>query len=98
MGKRWYKVWHSWAPRTLVIGVDDPYRGETPKAFIVLKEGYAGKVSEEEVLEWCKENMAAYKRPRIVEFREALPKNAVGKLLKRLLAEKSTGPGKKAGP
>jgi len=68
-----------------VIGVSDPYRGETVKAFITLKPEYAGKVAEEEILEWCKGNMAAYKRPRVIEFREDLPKSAAGKILKRLL-------------
>jgi len=70
-----------------VIGVSDPYRGESPKAFIVLKPEYKGKVKEEEVIEWSKENMAAYKRPRIVEFREELPKSAAGKILRRVLTE-----------
>lgn len=70
-----------------VIGVTDPYRGETPKAFVVLKPAYAGKVTEGEILEWCKENMAAYKRPRIIEFREELPKSGAGKLLRRILLE-----------
>lgn len=70
-----------------VIGVPDPYRGESPKAFIVLKTEYKGKVKEEEIIEWSKENMAAYKRPRIVEFREELPKSAAGKILRRILTE-----------
>ncbi len=74
-----------------VIGVDDPYRGETPKAFIVLKDEYVGKTSEEEILEWCKENMSAYKRPRIVELRDSLPKSAAGKLLKRILSREEDG-------
>jgi long-chain acyl-CoA synthetase len=70
-----------------VIGVNDPYRGETPKAFIALKDGFIGKIKEEEIMEWCKDNMAAYKRPRIVEFRENFPKSAAGKLLRRIIAE-----------
>jgi acyl-CoA synthetase (AMP-forming)/AMP-acid ligase II len=70
-----------------VIGIPDPYRGESPKAFIVLKSEYKGKVKEEEVLEWCKENMAAYKRPRAVEFRQELPKSGAAKILRRILAE-----------
>jgi acyl-CoA synthetase (AMP-forming)/AMP-acid ligase II len=69
-----------------VIGVPDPYRGESPKAFIVLKSEYKGKIEEEEIIEWSKENMAAYKRPRIVEFREELPKSGAGKILRRILA------------
>jgi len=68
-----------------VIGMSDPYRGETPKAFITLKPEYVGKVTEEDVLEWCKGNMAAYKRPRVIEFRQDLPKSAAGKILRRVL-------------
>jgi long-chain acyl-CoA synthetase len=70
-----------------IIGISDPYRGETPKAFIILKQEYAGKITEEEILEWCKENMAAYKRPRSIEFRQELPKSAAGKILRRILTE-----------
>jgi long-chain acyl-CoA synthetase len=70
-----------------VIGVSDPYRGESPKAFIVLKSGYKGKVTEQEVIDWCKGNMATYKRPRAVEFRDDLPKSAAGKILRRVLSE-----------
>lgn len=70
-----------------VIGIPDLYRGESPKAFIILKLEYKGKVNEEEIIEWCKENMAAYKRPRIVEFKEELPKSAAGKILRRILKE-----------
>jgi long-chain acyl-CoA synthetase len=70
-----------------VIGVRDPYRGEAPKAFIVLKPGYKNLITEEEIIEWAKDNMAAYKRPRSVEFREMLPKSGAGKILRRILAE-----------
>lgn len=70
-----------------VIGVNDAYRGESPKAFVILKDGYAGKTTEKEILDWCKENMAAYKRPKFVEFREELPKTSAGKVLKRVLAQ-----------
>jgi acyl-CoA synthetase (AMP-forming)/AMP-acid ligase II len=77
---------HPAVKEAAVIGISDPYRGETPKAFIILKPEYANKVKEDQILEWCKENMAAYKRPRIVEFREDLPRSAAGKVLKRLLA------------
>jgi acyl-CoA synthetase (AMP-forming)/AMP-acid ligase II len=78
---------HPGVKETSVIGISDPYRGETPKAFIILKPDYVGKVTEEEILQWCKENMAAYKRPRFVEFRSDLPKSAAGKILKRVLME-----------
>lgn len=74
-----------------VIGVPDPYRGESPKAFITFKPGYKGKVTEEEIIDWCKKNMAAYKYPRKVEFVEALPKSASGKVLKRVLGEREKG-------
>lgn len=70
-----------------VIGVSDPYRGESPKAFIILKSEYKGKITEKEIMDWCKENMATYKRPRAVEFREDLPKSAAGKILRRVLSE-----------
>ncbi len=70
-----------------VIGIPDPYRGESPKAFIVLKSEYKGKIREGEIVEWCKENMAAYKRPRAVEFREELPKSGAAKILRRILTE-----------
>ena len=82
---------HPAVAEAAVIGVPDSYRGESPKAFIVLKPEYRGKVKEEEMIEWSKENMAAYKRPRIIEFREELPKSGAGKILKRILAEEEKG-------
>lgn len=81
---------HPAVKEAAVIGVQDPYRGETPKAFIILKPDFVGKTSEKEILDWCKEHMAAYKRPRLVAFREELPKSAAGKLLKRILVEEET--------
>jgi long-chain acyl-CoA synthetase len=68
------------------VGVADEYRGETVKAFVVLKPGAAA--TEAEILEFCKERLAAYKRPREVEFLDALPKSTVGKVLRRVLAER----------
>jgi long-chain acyl-CoA synthetase len=65
------------------IGVSDPYRGESVKAFIVLKPGE--KATEEELINFCKGKLAAYKVPKLVEFREALPKSAVGKVLRKIL-------------
>lgn len=78
---------HPAVAEVAVIGIPDAYRGETPKAFITLKPEYKGKIKGEEILGWTKDNMAGYKRPRIVEFKDALPKNAAGKILKRVLVE-----------
>lgn len=66
-----------------VIGVPHDSHGEEVKAFIILNEG--AETSPEDIVIWCKENMAAYKYPRIVEIREALPMTATGKILKREL-------------
>ncbi|MHA1265304.1 MAG: long-chain-fatty-acid--CoA ligase [Candidatus Helarchaeota archaeon] len=70
-----------------VIGVKDPIRGENIKAFCTLRPEYKGKITPEEIIAWAKENMAAYKYPRIVEFVPSLPKSAVGKILRRILRE-----------
>jgi long-chain acyl-CoA synthetase len=70
-----------------VIGVPDAVRGESVKAFIVLKQGYEGTVSEEEIIAWSREKMASYKYPRYVEFRDTLPATGTGKLLRRILAD-----------
>ena len=68
-----------------VAGVPDPYRGETVKAFVVLRQG---AVRDKEALErWCREKLAAYKAPKIIEFRETLPKTMSGKVLRRKLLE-----------
>jgi long-chain acyl-CoA synthetase len=68
-----------------VIGVQDSYRGETVKAFIVLRDGEAA--GEEEIIEYCKREMARYKCPKFVEFRRELPKSLIGKVLRRVLVE-----------
>jgi len=60
------------------------------KAFIVLKEGYKGKVKEEDILSLCKEKLAAYSVPKFVEFRDELPVSPVGKILKRQLRDEET--------
>ncbi|MED4925437.1 long-chain fatty acid--CoA ligase [Anoxybacillus geothermalis] len=72
------------------IGVPDPYRGETVKAIIVLKDGQ--QASEEDILAHCRKNLAAYKVPRIIEFRTELPKTNVGKILRRALREEASRP------
>jgi long-chain acyl-CoA synthetase len=66
-------------------GVPDEYRGETLKAFIQLKPG--ATATEEEIIAFCREKMAAYKVPKMVEFRPELPRSAVGKALRRVLRE-----------
>ncbi len=68
-----------------VFGVPDPYRGETVKAVVVLKEKEV--MTEEEIINFCRERLAAYKVPRRVTFIDELPKTAVGKILKRKLKE-----------
>ena len=67
------------------IGLPHEYRGETVKAFIVVKEGQ--DLTEDEVVAYCKENLAAYKVPKIFEFIDELPKSAVGKILRRKLKD-----------
>ncbi len=76
-----------------VIGKPDEEAGEIPKAFVVLKPEYRGKVSEEDIIEWVRERISGYKRVREVEFVEELPRTASGKLLRRLLREKEAGGG-----
>lgn len=66
-----------------VVGVVHESHGEEVKAYVIRASGAA--VTEEEMVAWCRENMAAYKYPRIVEFRDALPMTATGKILKREL-------------
>ncbi|MGD8432743.1 MAG: AMP-binding protein, partial [Syntrophobacterales bacterium] len=70
------------------IGVPDAYRGETVKVFVVVKPEET--LTGEEVIAYCKEKLAAYKVPHMVEFRQELPKSMVGKVLrKELRAEES---------
>lgn len=66
-----------------VAGVPDAYRGETVKAWVVLKPGQTA--TAEEIRAWCKERLAAYKVPTEIEFRDELPKTTVGKVLRREL-------------
>ena len=73
-----------------VIGLPDPYRGETVKAFVVMKDG--ASATTEEIIAWCRERLASYKVPRHVEFRDSLPKSGVGKYLRRELRMESTAP------
>ncbi|AIY05116.1 long-chain-fatty-acid--CoA ligase [Planococcus sp. PAMC 21323] len=76
---------HEAIQECVVAGIPDPYRGETVKAYIVLKEGYT--VTEEELDVHCREQLASFKVPRIYEFRKELPKTAIGKILRRSLVD-----------
>jgi long-chain acyl-CoA synthetase len=71
-----------------VIGVPHPVKGEDIKAFIILKKESKGKVTEQDIIDFAKENLAAYKYPREVQFVRSLPKSGVGKILRRTLREK----------
>jgi AMP-binding enzyme/AMP-binding enzyme C-terminal domain len=83
------EVLHTHADVSLaaVVGVPHDRLGEEVKAFAVRNPGAA--ISEAELISWCKQNMAAYKYPRLVEFRDSLPMTATGKILKRELARET---------
>jgi long-chain acyl-CoA synthetase len=76
---------HPDVAEAVAIGVPDDYRGESVKAFVVKRSG--ATTTEEEILAFCKERLAPYKAPKTVEFRDDLPKSAVGKLLRRVLVD-----------
>lgn len=76
---------HDKIKEVVVAGVPDPYRGETVKAYVVFKDGVSA--TEEELNTFSRKHLAAYKVPRIYEFRSELPKTAVGKILRRALVE-----------
>ena len=69
-----------------VVGARDAYRGETVKAVVVLRPEH--RANADGIIDWCRDRMAAYKIPRVVEFVEALPKSATGKVQWRLLQER----------
>jgi long-chain acyl-CoA synthetase len=76
-----------------VVGITDAYRGETVAAFIVLKTGYtASDKLKEEIVAFCKEHLAAYKVPKMLEFRASLPKSIIGKILRRELRTATPAP------
>jgi long-chain acyl-CoA synthetase len=93
-----YKVWprevedvlyeHPAVREAAVVGVPDEYRGETVKAYISLKPG--ASVTEEELIEFCKKQMAAYKYPRSIEFLDEIPKTTSGKTLRRELRDRDS--------
>lgn len=92
-----FKVWptevesilyqHQAVQQACVVRANDEIRGETVKALIVLHEAYQGKITEKELIAWSKEQMAAYKYPRIIEFKEGLPMTSSGKVLWRELQD-----------
>jgi fatty-acyl-CoA synthase len=93
-----FKVWpteveslmyqHPAVQEACIIGTKDAHRGETVKAVIVLRPEFRGKIEGRAIIDWCRENMAAYKVPRIVEFVDALPKSGAGKIMWRELQER----------
>jgi long-chain acyl-CoA synthetase len=78
---------HPAIAQSAAVGVPDENRGESVKLFVVLKPDYQNRVSEQEIIDWAKENMAAFKYPRYVEFRDSLPATGAGKVLRRLLKD-----------
>jgi len=92
-----FKVWptevesilykHPAVEQACVVGVPDPRRGETVKAFIILKQDQKGAVTAEDIIAWAHEQMAAYKCPREIEFVDSLPMSGSGKILWRVLQE-----------
>jgi long-chain acyl-CoA synthetase len=76
---------HPKVQEAVSVGIADTYRGETVKAFVVLKPGETA--TEEEIITFCREKLAAYKVPKLVEFRSSLPKSAIGKVLRKILRE-----------
>jgi fatty-acyl-CoA synthase len=92
-----FKVWpaevealmfrHPAIQEACIIATRDDYRGESVKAVVVLRQDHKGKVSEQDIIDWCRENMAVYKMPRVVSFVDALPKSGSGKVMWRALQE-----------
>lgn len=72
-----------------VVGIPDENVGQIIRASVVLKEDYEGKVTEEDLLNWCRERLAPYKVPKSIEFRSEIPKSAVGKVLRRKIRDES---------
>jgi len=69
-----------------IISMRDAYRGESAKAVVVLRRSHQD-TTEQDIIDWCRENMAVYKVPRIVQFVPALPKSGSGKVMWRALQE-----------
>jgi fatty-acyl-CoA synthase len=96
-----FKVWpaevealmfrHPAIQEACIISTKDAYRGETVKAVVVLRAAAKGQTTEDDIINWCKDNMAAYKYPRVVQFVDALPKSGSGKVMWRALQEAEQG-------
>jgi fatty-acyl-CoA synthase len=71
-----------------VIAARDAYRGETVKALVVLRQEALGSTSAQQIIDWAREHMAAYKVPRLVQFVDSLPKSGSGKVMWRVLQER----------
>jgi long-chain acyl-CoA synthetase len=78
---------HPAVEEVVVTGHPDPYRGETVKATISLNFEFMGKVTEKDIIDFCKERMATYKVPRIIDFRDILPKSPTGKLIRKMVKD-----------
>lgn len=76
---------HSAVLEVAVVGIPDEYHGEVPKAYVVLRNGFKGKVSQEELMKFCEGKMAKYKIPKIIKFVDELPKTSAGKILRKAL-------------
>jgi acyl-CoA synthetase (AMP-forming)/AMP-acid ligase II len=74
-------------------GLPDAYRGETVKACIVLKDGE--EASQEDIIAFCKEKLAPYKVPKLIEFRDSLPQSSVGKILRKTLRDEELAKAKR---
>ena len=92
-----FKVWpaevealmfkHPAIQEACIISTKDAYRGESVKAVVVLRSSHKGQVSEQDIIDWCRDTMAVYKVPRVVEVLEVLPKSGSGKVMWRALQE-----------
>jgi long-chain acyl-CoA synthetase len=82
---------HPGVKEAAVVGMPDDYRGEAVSAYVVLKPESRGKVTEADIIQFCRTNLANYKAPRKVEFVDELPKTLVGKVLRRKLREGAPG-------
>jgi fatty-acyl-CoA synthase len=79
---------HPAVQEACIIAAPDERRGETVKAVIVLKPEHRSKIRPDDVIAWAREQMSAYKVPRVVEFVDTLPRSPTGKIQWRLLQER----------